>query len=59
MKRKKIAKRKTETKILGLSPVSWVIIVVLAIITVLPDFPIDIISGIVDFAFLVWTFIKK
>jgi hypothetical protein len=59
LKHKRGAKSNKSKRYFGLSIGSWVVIVVLGILTVLPDFPIDFVTGIADILFLVWSLSKQ
>jgi hypothetical protein len=60
LKHKRVAaKAKKSKRYFGLSIGSWIVIVVLGVLTVLPDFPIDFVTGVADIIFLVWSLSKK
>ena len=59
MKRKRRVSKPKTKKFLGLSVTSWVIIGVLALMTLLPDFPLDIITGLGDVAYLMYAVLTK
>ncbi|MGD0449439.1 MAG: hypothetical protein ABSA79_00100 [Candidatus Bathyarchaeia archaeon] len=55
----KVTRRKPGRKFLGISAGSWIVIGVLLVLTLLPDFPLDVGTGLADVLFVGWNLAKQ